>query len=128
MGSMDGQPFPGRRGSNRAGAGVVEEAVTVDSFIVEQSLDLSDPGRKTRRPPPPGLAAERSSLVASGDASSLEERIPRRGLLGLLEALPFAPPSLSRAAQARALAPLIIHAPRILPEVAVSIDDGWHPY
>ena len=75
------------------------------------------------------LAAARSSLVAPDAVSALTERIPRRHMLKFLGALPFTPPAPPTAKpQPRSLAPIISRAPRVLPEVAVSIDDGWNPY
>ena len=76
----------------------------------------------------PSLDAARSSLVASGDARTLTKRLPRRHILKFLGVLPFAAPAPLHAGQSPSLAPIISRAPRILPEVAVSIDDGWHPY
>ena len=73
------------------------------------------------------LDAARSSLVASGDARTLTERLPRRHMLKFLGTVPFASPAPLHAEQSPSLAPIISRAPRILPEVAVSIDDGWHP-
>lgn len=75
-----------------------------------------------------GLAAAGSSPVASGDTRALTERIPRRHMLKFFGAVPFASPAPLHAEQLRSLAPIISHAPRVLPEVAVSIDDGWHPH
>lgn len=69
-----------------------------------------------------------SPYMAPGDAAALTERLPRRQLLKLLGALPFAAPAPLHAEQSPSLAPIISRAPRILPEVAVSIDDGWDPY
>ena len=77
----------------------------------------------------PSLDAARDSLVTPGDASALTERIPRRPMLKFLGALPFVPPAPPPAnQQPRSLAPIISRAPRVLPEVAVTIDDGWNPY
>ena len=71
------------------------------------------------------LDAARSSLMAPGDASSLTERIPRRHVLKFLGALPFTPPAPNPAKQQPwPLAPVVFNAPRVLLEVAVSIDDG----
>lgn len=75
-----------------------------------------------------GLDAAGSSPVASGDARALTEQLPRRQLLKFLGALPFASSAPLHAEQPRSLAPIISRAPRVLPEVAVSIDDGWDPY
>ncbi len=69
-----------------------------------------------------------SSSTSPGDAAALTERLPRRPLLKFLGALPFASPAPLHAEQPRSLAPIISRAPRVLPEVAVSIDDGWDPY
>ena len=66
--------------------------------------------------------------MAPGDAAALTERLPRRHMLKFLGALPFASPAPLHAEQSPSLAPIISHAPRVLPEVAVSIDDGWHPH
>ena len=75
------------------------------------------------------LDAARSSLLAPGEMGALTERIPRRHMLKFLGALPFTPPAPPTAKpQPRSLAPIISRAPRVLPEVAVSIDDGWNPY
>ena len=75
-----------------------------------------------------GLDLASGSAMAPGDAAALTERLPRRQLLKLLGALPFAAPAPLHAEQSPSLAPIISRAPRILPEVAVSIDDGWHPH
>ena len=74
----------------------------------------------------PDLAG--SSSMSPGDATSLTERLPRRQLLKFLGALPFASPTPLHAGQLRSPAPIISRAPRVLPQVAVSIDDGWDPY
>ncbi len=75
-----------------------------------------------------GLDLAGNSSMAPGDAASLTERLPRRQLLKLLGALPFAASAPLHAEQSSSLAPIISRAPRILPEVAVSLDDGWHPH
>ena len=75
------------------------------------------------------LDAARSSLVAPDAVSALTERIPRRHMLKFLGALPFTPPAPNPAKQQpHPLAPVVFNAPRVLPEVAVTIDDGWNPY
>ena len=68
------------------------------------------------------------SAMAPGDRGALTERLPRRHMLKFLGALPIALPAPLHAEQSPSLAPIISRAPRVLPEVAVSIDDGWHPY
>ena len=76
----------------------------------------------------PSLDVASNSSMSAGDISSLTERIPRRHMLKFFGAVPFASPAPLHAEQLRSLAPIISHAPRVLPEVAVSIDDGWHPH
>lgn len=68
------------------------------------------------------------SAMAPGDRGALTERLPRRHMLKFLGALPIALPAPLHAEQSPSLAPIISRAPRVLPEVAVSIDDGWDPY
>ena len=75
-----------------------------------------------------GLDLASGSAMAPGDARTLTERLPRRHMLKFLGALPIALPAPLHAEQSPSLAPIISRAPRVLPEVAVSIDDGWHPY